>query len=62
MKAFVDPDLCIACGLCVSTCPEVFDWDDDGKASAKTEEVPPESEASAEEAADGCPTDAITLE
>ncbi|HHU51874.1 MAG TPA: ferredoxin [Firmicutes bacterium] len=62
MNASVDPDLCIACGLCVSTCPEVFDWDDDGKASAKMEEVPAESEVSAEEAADGCPTDAITLE
>lgn len=62
MKAYVDPDLCIACGLCVSTCPEVFDWDDDGKASAKAEEIPSELEASAEEAADGCPTDAIKTE
>ena len=62
MKASVDPDLCIACGLCVSTCPEVFDWDDDGKASAKAEEIPSELEDSAKEAADGCPTDAITTE
>jgi len=62
MKAQVDPDLCIACGLCVSTCPEVFDWDDDGKARAKDETIPSELEASAQEAAEGCPTEAIKIE
>ena len=29
MKAIVDKDTCIGCGLCPSICPEVFDMDDD---------------------------------
>lgn len=62
VKASVDPDLCIACGLCVSTCPEVFDWDGDGKATAVKDPVPADVEESAKEAADGCPTDAIKTE
>ena len=28
MKAHVDRRGCIACGLCVATCPEVFQLDD----------------------------------
>ena len=28
MKAFVDPTLCTACGLCVDTCPDVFEMED----------------------------------
>ena len=35
MKVVVDPDLCIECGACIDTCPEVFDWNDEGKAEAK---------------------------
>lgn len=62
MKAIVDPDLCIACGLCISTCEDVFDWDDDGKATAKTETVPAEFEEEAQEAAGECPTEAIKIE
>ncbi len=34
MRAVVDKDTCISCGLCVSTEPEVFEFDDDGKAVA----------------------------
>lgn len=60
MKAKVDPDLCIACGLCISTCPEVFDWDDE-KAKAINEDVPENYESCAQEAADGCPTSAIEI-
>lgn len=59
MKVRVDPDLCIECGACIDTCPEVFDWDDDGKAVAKVEEVPAELEADYQEAIEGCPTEAI---
>lgn len=59
MKVHVDQDLCISCGLCVSSCPDVYTWNDEEKAEAKTEEVPEEQKECAQEAAEGCPTDAI---
>ena len=43
----VDKDLCIACGLCVGTCPSVFSFGDDGKAEAAP--VAAEDEAAVEE-------------
>ncbi|GAW92036.1 ferredoxin [Calderihabitans maritimus] len=62
MKVKVDPDECIECGACIATCPAVFDWDDNGKAHAIVDEVPPEEEDAAHEAVEGCPTDAISEE
>ena len=34
MKSFVDQDACIACGLCVSTCEDVYHFNEEGKAEA----------------------------
>lgn len=59
MKVTVDQDLCIACGSCIDACPEVYDWNDEGMASAVAEEVPGDLEESAKEALESCPTDAI---
>ena len=61
MKAFVDQDGCIGCGLCADTCPEVFRMNDDGLAEAYGE-ITPENQASAEEARDTCPSSVITIE
>ncbi|MGE5598825.1 MAG: ferredoxin [Bacteroidota bacterium] len=60
MEFRVDQDLCISCGLCVNHCPEVFDWNDDGKADAMRNPVPPETEDCCKEAAADCPTAAIS--
>lgn len=62
MKATVDPDLCTGCELCVDTCPEVFEMNDDDLAVAKVDVVPADAEESAQEAADDCPSEAITIE
>jgi ferredoxin len=59
LKAHVDPDLCISCGLCISTCGDVFHWGDDEKAEAIEEDVPTELEDSVREAIESCPTEAI---
>lgn len=61
MKAKVDHDLCIGCGLCESICPEVFEMGDDGLAHVIAE-VTEDLEDSAQEACESCPTEAITLE
>jgi len=61
MKAIVDPDLCTACELCVETCPEVFEMDDD-VAKVIVDIVPADSEDCAREAAEDCPAEAIIIE
>ncbi len=58
MKYIVTDD-CIGCGLCVSTCPEVFSMTDASVAAAIKTEVPDAAAATAEEAMDGCPVQAI---
>jgi len=62
MKAMIDRDGCIGCGLCADTCPEVFQMADDGLAEVYVAEVPEEVEDSAVEAQEGCPVSVITVE
>lgn len=61
MKASIDRSGCIACGLCPTICPEVFQMADDGLAEVISEEVPPEAEEAAQEAADSCPVSVINV-
>ena len=58
MKYYVNEN-CIGCGLCVSTCPEVFTMADTGTAVAIESEVPAEHAKEAETAENGCPVNAI---
>lgn len=62
MKAHVNEDLCIGCGLCPSIAPEVFELGDSGKAESIVDEVPDSSTDEAKDAASSCPVDAITVE
>lgn len=62
MKAVIDRDGCISCGLCVATCPEVFRMADDDLAEVYVDPVPSEVEESAVEAQDGCPVSVITVD
>jgi ferredoxin len=58
MKAKVDPDTCIGCGLCVTTCPEVFEMKDD-KAVIIAAVVPKNAEENCKKAAEDCPVTSI---
>lgn len=62
MKAAVDQEACIGCGLCVNICPAVFEMNADEKAEANGDFVPGDSEAECREAADQCPVDAISIQ
>ncbi len=61
MKATIDAETCTGCTLCCDIAPDVFEMGDDGLAHAKAEEVPAAAEATAQEAADGCPVDCIVI-
>lgn len=62
MKVKVNKEKCIQCGGCVGICPDVFDFDDDGFACAKIEEVPDNEKDAVKQAADFCYGDAIIVE
>lgn len=38
-KITINKDLCVSCGLCVGTRPDIFEFDDDGKTTALVEEI-----------------------
>ena len=58
MRYYVN-ESCIGCGLCASTCPEVFSMNDAGTAVAIEGEVDDANLESAAEACSGCPVAAI---
>lgn len=62
MKAKIDRDGCISCGLCVETCPDVFQFADDGKAEVIKDPVPDPLEDPVKESAEGCPVSVIAVE
>lgn len=62
MKATIDRDGCIGCGVCEDTCPEVFRMADDGLAEVYVDSVPADAEETALNAQDECPVSVITVE
>lgn len=54
----INKEKCIGCGACVSTCPEVFEMGDDGKAGVKKGA---KTDAKCiQKAIEECPSDAIS--
>ena len=62
MKVCVDKELCSGSGICIETCPEIFELDEQGTTSAKNEQVSSELEQACRNAAEGCPSGAIKIE
>ena len=59
MKLRVDKDICIGCGACKATAPDVFEINDEGLAEVTVEEVADELHEDAVDALEGCPVNAI---
>lgn len=63
MKVFVKEEKCIGCGSCVSlTDGKIFDFNEEGHAYAKVEEIQKQDEEIVKTAIEYCPTDAIAEE
>jgi ferredoxin len=62
MKAVVDKETCIGCGLCETLCSDVFRMGADNKAAVLVDVIPAPSAASANDAKDSCPVSAIMIE
>ena len=62
MRVIVDFDVCASTGSCMQICPEVFEVRSDGYLYILQENPADELRAKVEEAADLCPTGAITIE
>lgn len=59
-KVYVDVDECTGCEVCVQTCPEVFQMNDDGVAEVASQTGA--SEDDVQEAIDACPVQCIHWE
>jgi len=62
MKAYVDREKCISCGLCESLCPDVFELDEESISVVIVDEIPADSESCAIDAQEQCPTEAISVD
>ena len=60
MRAFVDAEKCLGCGLCCANAPDVFRMA--GGTAEAYADVTDSGRTGAEEAADSCPVAAIRLE
>jgi ferredoxin len=62
MKCVVDYDKCTGLGICESLAPEYFEVNDAGELVQLRSGISEEDIQAVEEAAAGCPTEAITIE
>jgi ferredoxin len=69
MYTKVDQDTCIACGACGAAAPDIFDYNEEGLATAIYNgdknrgviAIPEDMQEDLQDAYEGCPTDSIKL-
>ncbi len=55
-------DICTACGVCLDTCPDILEMEQDDIVRVTVNKIPPEFEETIQQAADECPIQAIIVE
>jgi ferredoxin len=58
-KVVIDESKCVGCGLCVNSCPDCFELNDDGVAKVKNSDC---NSCDLQEISSQCPVEAITVE
>ncbi|MCG5215570.1 (4Fe-4S)-binding protein [Streptosporangium soli] len=61
LQVRADRNVCIGAGMCVMTCEEVFDQDDDGIVLLLLPTPPAEYATAVRQAVRNCPSGALTL-
>jgi ferredoxin len=61
MRARVDQEMCVGTGMCEASAPDLFEVGDDGLSHVLRDDLPPDRVTAAREAADNCPTRALTV-
>ena len=62
MRAIVDKDLCIGCGICEGIAPEIFSLQNEPYAEVLLDPLPDDMIAAAQDAESECPEGAIKVE
>ncbi len=62
MRVTVDKEVCISCGMCVNTYPDIFKFNSNDKAEAIESNLPENMEKAGLDAVDLCPVGAISAE
>lgn len=62
MKAIVDPDICLGCGICEGICPDVFSLGSESYATVILNPVPEKFWLDVKDAVEQCPEEAISIE
>jgi ferredoxin len=61
-KVVVKKESCIGCGLCVSSNPDYFEFNDEGLSVVIKEELNLEDKPRILDSVENCPTEAIVIE
>ncbi len=62
MKAFVDHDTCLGCGICEGICPDVFSLGSEPYATVILNPIPEKFWLAVKDAVEQCPEEAISIE
>lgn len=60
MKAVVDLEKCIGCGLCAQVAPDIYEMDGD-KVIVKADDIAEDKSSDAQNGAEQCPVNAIEI-
>lgn len=61
MRASVDQDGCISCGICIDVCPDVFHYNEEEKSEAIHSDIKEDDIDTAKQARDDCPVNVIDI-